>query len=158
MTETKATKAAPADGRGNGIFTKEERAAIQEAAQDRKRSTRKTSPAEERAEGEAAIEAKIAEMPPHDAAIARRIHELVLSTAPDLMPRTYYGMPAYSRDGKNVCFFQPASKFKLRYSTFGFEQGARLDKGAMWPVAWALTDLTPEDEHRIVALVKEAAG
>src|SRR5512135_2472370 len=126
MAATKTTRKAPSDGRGEGVWSAEEKAAMRESAQERKRSTKMT-PDEERAQGEAAIQAKFAEMPDHDRKIAKRIHELVLSTAPDLMPTTYYGMPAYARDGKKVCFFQPSSKFKVRYSTLGFEQAARLD-------------------------------
>ncbi|HJW22453.1 MAG TPA: DUF1801 domain-containing protein [Candidatus Limnocylindrales bacterium] len=157
MAATKTTGKAPSDGRGGGVWSAEEKAAMRESAQERKRSTKMT-PEEERAQGLADIQAKIDAMPDHDRALATRVHQLVLSAAPDLMPKTYYGMPAYARDGKNVCFFQPASKFKVRYSTLGFEQGARLDDGSMWPIAYALLDLTPADEKRITELVKRAAG
>ena len=116
------------------------------------------TPAEERAQGEADIQAKIAGMPEPDRSLAQRIHALVTKTAPTLMPRTYYGMPAYARDGKTVCFFKPASKFKERYSTFGFEQNARLDDGTMWPTSYAITKLTATDEKEIAAMVKKAVG
>jgi uncharacterized protein YdhG (YjbR/CyaY superfamily) len=99
---------------------------------------------------------KIAGMPDADRVIAERIHAIVTKTAPDLVPRTYYGMPAYARDGKIVCFFQPASKFKVRYATLGFEMSAKLDDGAMWPTAWAVTKLGAAEEARIVELVKKA--
>ena len=130
---------------------------MQESARERKSAARR-DPAAERAEGERDILAKIAEMPEHDRVMAERIHALVTASAPGLMPRTYYGMPAYSRDGKVVCFFKPASKFKERYSTFGFEQAARMDDGEMWPVAFAVMELTADVEARIVELVKKAAG
>ena len=97
-------------------------------------------------------------MPEPDRTMAERIHALVKASAPDMAPKTWYGMPAYAKDGKLVCFFQAASKFKVRYSTFGFQPDANLDEGSMWPVAYALTELTPTDEERIVALVKKAAS
>jgi hypothetical protein len=156
-----ATTKTPPNGTGptasGKIWSEAERAAMKEGARERKKSSR-LDPAEERAQGEADIQAKIAGMPEPDRALAKRIHRLVLTTAPELMPKTYYGMPAYAKDGKTICFFKPASKFKERYSTFGFEQGAHLDEGSMWPSSYALTDLTPADEARIAALVKKAAG
>jgi uncharacterized protein YdhG (YjbR/CyaY superfamily) len=107
-------------------------------------------------DGESAVLAKIAEMPEPDRNMAKRIHQIVKTTAPDLIPRTWYGMPAYSKDDKIICFFQNASKFKARYSTFGFSDKANLDEGNMWPAAFALKGLTPAEEARIAALVKKA--
>jgi len=130
---------------------------MQETIRERKKVA-KLSPEEARAAGEADVQAKIAEMAEDDRAIAARIHELVLATAPDLVPRTFYGMPAYAKDGKVICFFQAKSKFKVRYSTLGFQPDARLDEGEMWPVAYALTSLTSAGERRIAELVKKAAG
>jgi uncharacterized protein YdhG (YjbR/CyaY superfamily) len=140
-----------------GVWTDVERAAMQESVRER-RSRSKLSPAEERAAGEAEVRAKIEELSEPDRSMAERIHALVSEGAPDLVPRTYYGMPAYAREGKVICFFQPKSKFKVRYSTFGFQPDARIDDGDMWPVAFAVTGLTPAVEQRIVALVKKAAG
>jgi uncharacterized protein YdhG (YjbR/CyaY superfamily) len=139
------------------VWTDEERAAMQAGARERKTASRR-SPEDERADGERDIRDKIAGMPEPDRTMAERVHALVTATAPELMPRTYYGMPAYSRDGKTICFFKPASKFKERYSTFGFEQASRIDDGEMWPVAFAVTKLTPGVEARIAELVKKAAG
>ena len=139
------------------VWSDAEKAAMKEGAHERK-SSAKMTPAEERAQGEADIQAKIAGMPEPDRSLAQRIHALVTKTAPTLMPRTYYGMPAYARDGKTVCFFKPASKFKERYSTFGFEQNARLDDGTMWPTSYAITKLTATDEKEIAAMVKKAVG
>jgi uncharacterized protein YdhG (YjbR/CyaY superfamily) len=139
------------------LWTDEERAAMQESARERKKAS-KNDPATERAEGEAEVQAKIAEMPKDEGAMAARIHELVTSAAPSFVPRTYYGMPAYAKDGKVICFFQAKSKFKVRYSTFGFQPDARIDDGEMWPVAFALDKLTPGAEKRITELVKKAAG
>jgi uncharacterized protein YdhG (YjbR/CyaY superfamily) len=139
------------------VWTDEERAAMQESARERKAAARR-DPAEERAEGEREVREKIALMPEPDRTVAQRIHALVTNSARAFVPRTYYGMPAYAKDGKTICFFKPASKFKERYSTFGFEQAARIDDGAMWPVAFAVTELTADVEARIVELVKKAAG
>ena len=111
-----------------------------------------------KADGEADVLAKIAEMPDTDRAMADRIHAIVASTAPELSPRTWYGMPAYAKDGKVVCFFRDAGKFKDRYATFGFNDSAKLDDGSMWPVAFALTELTAADERKIGALVKKAVS
>jgi uncharacterized protein YdhG (YjbR/CyaY superfamily) len=130
---------------------------MQESTRERKAVSRR-SPGEERAEGEQEVRAKIAEMPEPDRAMAERIHALVTDSAPDFVPRTYYGMPAYAKDGKVICFFQPASKFKVRYSTFGFQPDARVDDGEMWPVAFAVTKMTAGVEARIAELVKKAAG
>jgi uncharacterized protein YdhG (YjbR/CyaY superfamily) len=129
---------------------------MQESARERKAASRR-GPRDERAEGEHDVQAKIAEMPEPDRAMAERLHALVTDTAPDLVPRTYYGMPAYAKDGKVICFFQAASKFKVRYSTFGFQPDARVDDGEMWPVAFAVTKLTAGVEARIAELVKKAA-
>ena len=156
MPATKTTAKKPAAKKAN-IWSDVERAAMQESARERKSSAR-LNPAEERAAGEADVRSKIMEMPADDRAMAERIHELVAKTAPAFVPRTYYGMPAYSRDGKVICFFQTKSKFKVRYSTFGFQPDASIDDGEMWPVAFALTKLTPAAEARIVALLKKAAS
>ena len=112
----------------------------------------------DREAGERDLLAKIAEMPESDRVIAERIHAIVTEVAPDLDPKTWYGMPAYARDGKIVCFFQAADKFKARYATFGFNEDANLDDGSMWPTSWALTKLTPADEQRIRELVKQAVS
>jgi uncharacterized protein YdhG (YjbR/CyaY superfamily) len=139
------------------VFTKEERAAVQETARERKKSS-KLSPEQERAEGEADVQAKIAGMPADDRAMAARIHKLVLETVPALVPKTYYGMPAYAMDGKVICFFKPKSKFKVRYSTFEFQADAGLDDGEMWPVSFAVVKLTPATEKRIAELVKKGSS
>jgi uncharacterized protein YdhG (YjbR/CyaY superfamily) len=145
MTDTrKRTKAS--DG-----FTAEER----EAMKDRAREAKSAS---SRADGLNDLLAKIAEMPEPDRSLAERVHAIVMASAPDLLPRTWYGMPAYARDGKTICFFQAASKFKVRYATFGFQPDAKVDDGSMWPVAYALTELTADAEARIAALVKKAVG
>ena len=153
-TSTKRSSSAKTSG---NVWSEEERAAMQESVRERKKAA-KLSPEEERAAGEADVQAKIAEMPEDDRAIAARIHELVLATVPDLVPRTFYGMPAYAKNGKVICFFQSKSKFKVRYSTFGFQPDARLDDGEMWPIAFAVTSLTAANEKRIAELVKKAAG
>jgi uncharacterized protein YdhG (YjbR/CyaY superfamily) len=139
------------------VWTEEERAAMQESARERKAASRRGS-VDQRADGERDMRAKIAEMPPAERVMAERIHELVTAAAPALVPRTYYGMPAYARDGKVICFFQAASKFKVRYSTFGFQPEARIDDGEIWPVAFAVSELTPRSEARIADLVKKAVG
>ena len=156
MSDTKASTKRSSSAKTSGnVWSEEERAAMQESARERKKAA-KLSPEEERAAGEAEVQSKIAEMPDDDRAMAARIHELVLATAPELVPRTYYGMPAYAKDGKVVCFFQSKSKFKVRYSTFGFQPDARLDEEKMWPIAFALTGLTSANEKRIADLVKKA--
>jgi len=158
MTDTKATsKRTRTTRKSPNVWTDEERAAMLESARERKAASHR-SPGEERAEGEQALRAKIAEMPEPDRAMAERIHALVTDSAPDFVPRTYYGMPAYAKDGKVICFFQPASKFKVRYSTFGFQPDASVDDGEMWPVAFAVTKMTAGVEARIAELVKKAAG
>jgi uncharacterized protein YdhG (YjbR/CyaY superfamily) len=159
MADTRAdTKQARSQRSSKQVWTKEERAAMREGARERKAASRR-DPAAARQEGEREVLAKIAEMGPSDRRMAERIHAIVAESAPDLAPRTWYGMPAYANsDGKVICFFTPAEKFKERYASFGFQPAARLDDGAMWPTSWALTELTPADEQRIAALVKKAAG
>jgi uncharacterized protein YdhG (YjbR/CyaY superfamily) len=137
------------------VWTEEEQAAIQESARERKKQA-KLTPEQEREVGEQEVQAKIAEMPEPDHTMAARIHALVSGAAPDLVPRTYYGMPAYAKDGKTICFFQPASKFKVRYSTFGFQPEARIDDGEFFPTSFAVLELTPAAEKRLVELVKKA--
>ena len=136
-------------------FTEDERAAMRERAQEAKSAARRGSRAT-KADGESDVLAKIAEMPDHDRAIAERLHAIIMAAAPGLSPRTWYGMPAYAKDGKVVCFFQGAHKFKTRYATLGFSDKANLDEGAMWPNAFALKELTATEEVRIGALVKRA--
>jgi uncharacterized protein YdhG (YjbR/CyaY superfamily) len=138
-------------------FTDEERAAMKERAQELKAAAGRGRRAD-KADGESAVLAKIAEMPEPDRAKAERLHAIVKASAPALSPRTWYGMPAYAKDGKVVCFFQSAQKFKTRYATFGFSDAANLDEGALWPVAFALKELTGAEEARIVALVKRAVS
>lgn len=158
MTDAKtSTKRSSSAKTPSNVWSEEERAAMQDSARERKKAA-KLSPEEERAAGEADVQAKIAEMPEDDRAMATRIHEIVLATVPDLVPRTYYGMPAYAKGGKTICFFQSKSKFKVRYSTFGFQPDARLDDTEMWPIAFAVTRLTPAGEKRIAELVRKAAG
>ncbi|MFN2545405.1 MAG: iron chaperone [Actinomycetota bacterium] len=136
-------------------FTDEERAAMKEHAQELKAAARPGRRAD-KADGESAVLAKINEMPEPDRTMARRLHEIIKAGAPALSPRLWYGMPAYAKDGKVVCFFQSAQKFKTRYATFGFSDAANLDKGAVWPVAFALKELTAIEEAKIGALVKKA--
>jgi uncharacterized protein YdhG (YjbR/CyaY superfamily) len=137
------------------IWTPEERAAMKEAVAEAKRAAKRGA---DNAAGEADLLAKIAEMPEPDRSMAARIHHIVKAAAPDLASKTWYGMPAYTKDGKTICFFQAASKFNVRYATLGFQPDARLDDGAMWANAFAVLELTPEVEKRIAALVKQAAG
>ena len=138
-------------------FTDEERAAMRERAQALKAAARR-GPRAGKADGESDVLAKIAEMPQPDRAMAERLHAIIKASAPALSPRTWYGMPAYAKDGKVVCFFQSAQKFKTRYATFGFSDKANLDEGAMWPTAFALKELTATEEARIGALVKRAVS
>ena len=142
-----------AKGTGDG-FTAEERAAMRERAQELKAATRRGS----KADGESDLLAKIAEMPPTDRAMAKQIHTIVTANAPDLLPKTWYGMPAYAKDGDVLCFFQSAHKFKARYATFGFTDKANLDEGSMWPTSFALKKLSAAEEAQIGALVKKAMG
>ena len=144
----KVTKTGKAGG-----FTAEERAAAKERARELKAAVRGGS-----ADGEREVLAKLAAMPPAEATMGQRLHAIVRASAPALVPRLWYGMPAYAKDGAVVCFFQNAAKFKTRYSTFAFNHKANLDDGSMWPVAFALTALTAADEARIAALVKKAAS
>ncbi|TMR27916.1 iron chaperone [Actinomadura geliboluensis] len=139
-------------------FTAEERAAMKDHAEEQKKAARRASRADKAAEAERDVLAKIAEMGDADRAMAERVHAVITSTAPSLAPKLWYGMPAYAQDGKNVCFFQPAAKFKTRYATLGFNDPAKLDDGPMWATAFALTEVTPEVEERIAALVKQAMG
>jgi uncharacterized protein YdhG (YjbR/CyaY superfamily) len=136
-------------------FTAEERAAMKERAQELKAEARANK---DRAAGEGAVLAKIAEMQGADRAMAKRLHAIITASAPALSPKTWYGMPAYAKDGKVVCFFQSAEKFKSRYATLGFNDAAKLDKGAMWPTAFALKELTAAEEKKIGALVKKAVS
>ena len=141
----KSAKAAAADSRSKG-FTAEERDAMKERARELKSEA-----------GESDLLAKVAAMPAPDRAMATRLHAIITASAPALAPKTWYGMPAYARDGEVVCYFQAAAKFKARYATFGFSDKANLDDGAMWPVAFALKKLTGAEEERIAALVQQAA-
>ena len=136
-------------------FSDAEKAAMKERAKELKAEARASK---KRSEGERAVFEKIAEMPEPDRALAERIHAIVTATAPELWPRTWYGMPAYARDGKVVCFFQGAAKFEARYATLGFNDAANLDDGVMWPVSFALVELTEAEEARITELVKRAVG
>jgi uncharacterized protein YdhG (YjbR/CyaY superfamily) len=157
MATKQASKSRNPARKSENVWTDEERAAMQESARERKAVSRRGK-GDDRAEGERDLRDKIAEMPADDRAMAERIHALVTDTAPSLWPKTYYGMPAYAKDGKVICFFQAKSKFKVRYSTFGFQPEARIDDGEMWPVAFAVTKLTAGVEKRIAELVKKAAG
>jgi uncharacterized protein YdhG (YjbR/CyaY superfamily) len=163
MAEGKSTKKATqrsarrTTGKASQGFTGEERAAMRERAKEVKAAGRRGSRAG-KADGESDVLAKIAEMPKADRAMAERLHAIVKASAPALAPRTWYGMPAYAKDGKVVCFFQSAQKFKSRYATFGFSDKANLDKGAMWPTSFALKELTAAEEKKLGALVKKAAS
>ncbi|HJV30540.1 MAG TPA: DUF1801 domain-containing protein [Gaiellaceae bacterium] len=147
----KSAKNITASGKKSKGFTAEERAAMKERAQELKAAAH-------RADGESDVLAKIAEMPKPDRAMAERLHAIIKASAPALSPKTWYGMPAYAKDGKVVCYFQSAHKFKSRYATFGFNDSANLDEGSMWPTSFALTELTATDEARISALVKKAVS
>ncbi len=154
MAERKAAKKGTkksSTGKASTGLTAEERAALKETIAERKAAAGK-------ADGESMLLAKIAEMPAADRAMAKRLHEIIKTSAPDLSPKTWYGMPAYSKDDKIICFFTPASKFKERYSTLGFNGTANLDDGAMWPTSFALKELTPAIEAKIGALVKKAVS
>ena len=147
-TQKSAKRTTAVDKTSEG-WTDEERAAMKQRAQELKAG---------KADGESAVLAKLAEMPEPDRALGERLHAIIKASAPVLAPTTWYGMPAYAKDGKVVCFFQSADKFKSRYATFGFNDSANLDEGAMWPVAFALKELTAADEARIGALVKKAVS
>jgi uncharacterized protein YdhG (YjbR/CyaY superfamily) len=159
MSAKKATpkpaKSSTASNEKSKGFTAEERAAMKERARELKAEARASK---DRAAGERDLLAKLAELPKPDRAMGERLHTIVTTTAPDLWPKTWYGMPAYARDGKVVCYFTPASKFKERYATFGFNAAANLDEGSMWPTSFALKKLTAADEKRIAALVKKAVS
>ena len=149
-----AKSAAGADKKSGG-FSDEERAAMRERAKEQKAEARLNK---NRAEGESAALAAIAEMSEPDRAMAQRLHEIITASAPVLWPKTWYGMPAYAKDGKIVCFFQPAQKFNTRYATLGFNDAANIDEGVMWPTAYALKELTAAEEARIGELVKRAVS
>ena len=148
---TKTRKTTTANGKASSGFTAEERAAMKERAKELKAAAN-------REESEKTLLEKIAEMPDADRKLAQRIHEIVTTTAPDLSPKTWYGMPAWARDGKNICFFQSADKFKARYATLGFNDQANLDDGVMWPTSFALKKITATEEARIAELVKKAVS
>lgn len=149
-----ATKKETASKSSN-VWSADERAAMKERAKELKAEERANK---DRAAGEKDLLAKIAEMPPSDRALAKKIHAIVKENAPELMPKTWYGMPAYTRDGKVVCFFQAADKFKTRYATFGFNDTANLDEGVMWPTAFALKELNDAAEAKFAVLVKKAVS
>ena len=151
----KSAKRATTTGKRFQGFTDEERAAMKERVQELKAAARRGT---DKADGERAVLAKIATMTEPDRAMGKRLHAIVTASAPALSPRLWYGMPAYAKDGKVVCFFQNARKFKTRYATFGFSDAAHLDDGALWPVAFALKELTAAEEARIGALVKKAVS
>ncbi len=151
----KSAKSTTAIGKKSKGFTDEERAAMKERSQELKAEARAIK---NKADGESAVLAKIAEMQEPDRAMAQRLHAIIKASAPALSPKTWYGMPAYAKDGKVVCFFQSAHKFNTRYATFGFSDTANLDEGAMWPTAFALKELTAAEEARIGALVKKAVS
>jgi uncharacterized protein YdhG (YjbR/CyaY superfamily) len=158
MSAQKATQKSTkttASGKKSKGFTEEERGAMKERAQELKAEARR---GKSKADGESDLLAKIAEMPEPDRAMAKRLHAIIKASAPDLSPKTWYGMPAYAKGGKVVCFFQSADKFKSRYATLGFSDAANLDEGALWPVAFALMELTAAEEATIAALVKKAAS
>ncbi len=155
-TQRSAKSTTAIDEKSKG-FTDEERAAMKERARELKAEARRGSRAN-KADGESDVLAKIAEMPEPDRAMAKRIHAIVKASAPALSPKTWYGMPAYGKDGKVVCFFQSAQKFNARYATFGFNDTANLDEGAMWPTSFALKALTATEEKKIGALVKKAVS
>ncbi|MGB8647787.1 MAG: hypothetical protein WCF84_21315 [Anaerolineae bacterium] len=152
----KFAKSTTAIGKASNVWTDEEKAAMRAIAKERKAEERAKN---DRAAGESAALEAIKAMQGLDRSVAKRIHDIIKDSAPTLMPKTWYGMPAYAnKDGKVVCFFQPAEKFKTRYATFGFSDSANLDEGAMWPTAFALKELTAADEARISALVKKAVS
>jgi uncharacterized protein YdhG (YjbR/CyaY superfamily) len=143
--------------KSDNVFSEEERAAVQATARERK-SHGKLTPEQERAAGLQDLRDSLAKMPPDDRAMGERIHEIVSAAVPALAPKTYYGMPAYAKDGKTIAFYKAKSKFKVRYSTVGFQPDARLDDGEMWATEFAVIELTPKAEARIAELVKKAAG
>jgi uncharacterized protein YdhG (YjbR/CyaY superfamily) len=157
LTAAQKTKRTAATDERSSTLTDEELAALKETVKERKTAARRGRAGT--ADGERDVQEKIAEMPEPDRSMAERIHAIVKASAPQLSPKTWYGMPAYAnQDGKLICFFTPAAKFKSRYASFGFEETANLDEGDMWPTAFALTKLGPAEEKRIAALVKRAAS
>jgi uncharacterized protein YdhG (YjbR/CyaY superfamily) len=154
-TTQRSAKSTTATRRTYEGFTAEERAAAKERARELKAEARRGA---DKAAGESDVLAKIAEMPKSDRVMAERLHAIIKASAPALSSKTWYGMPAYAKEGKVVCFFKSADKFKSRYATFGFEEAANLDEGAMWPTSFALKELTAADEKRIAALVKKAVS
>jgi len=153
----KSARSTTATARRYDGFTAEERAAMKDRVKEQTTTARRGARADE-ADGESEVLAKISEMPEPDRVRGERLHAVIMASAPALSPRLWYGMPAYAMDGKMVCHFQPAQKFKTRYATLGFSDEARLDDGAMWPVAFAITELTADEEARIGALVKRAVS
>ena len=151
----KSATSTPAGDKSSQVFSAEERAAMRERVREQKAEARRGA---DREAGEKELLAKIAEMPEPDRAMAKKIHAIVKASAPTLSPKTWYGMPAYAKDGKVVCFFTPAAKFKSRYATFGFNDDANLDDGGMWPTSYALTKLTAAEEKAIGALVRKAVS
>ncbi len=151
MAETKKT---PRRTEATTGFTAEETAAMKDRAKELKAERKGAG----KAGGLADLQAKIAELTEPDRSMAGRLHDLITEAVPELAPRTWYGMPAWAKDGKVLCFFQPATKFKIRYATFGFSEEAALDEGTMWPTSWALATLTPDDERALIALVRRAAS
>ena len=156
-SKQKSVKRATATGKAIKGFTDEERAAMKERGQELKKAARR-SPRADEADGDGTVLAKIAEMPDPDRTMGKRLHAIIKASAPALSPRLWYGMPAYAKDGKVVCFFRDAGKFKERYAMLGFNDSARLDDGSMWPVAYALTKLSKADEAKIAKLVKQAVS
>jgi len=157
MSAKKSTKSTAATGKNSRGFTDDERAAMKERAQELEAQARRT-PRADKAGGESDVLAKIAEMSEPDRTMGERLHAIIKASAPALSPKTWYGMPAYAKDGKVVCFFQSAQKFDSRYATLGFSDKANLDEGAMWPTSFALKELTGAEEARIGALVKKAVS
>ncbi len=155
MSAKKTTQDQSESSSATQSFTAEERAAMKERARELKAEARANK---SKAEGENDVLAKIAEMPEPERSLAQRLHEIIKASAPVLSPKTWYGMPAYARDGKIVCFFQSAQKFSTRYATLGFNDAAKLDDGNMWPTAYALIELTPAEEDRIAALIRKAVS
>ena len=153
-TQESTTSTAASNKKSKG-FTAEERAAMRERAKEQKAEARAN---QNRAEGESDVLAKIAELPEPERAMAQRVHAIITASAPALAPKTWYGMPAYAKDGKIVCFFQSAQKFNTRYATLGFNDTANIDEGVMWPTAYALTELNAAEEAKISALVKRAVS
>ena len=151
----KSAKSTTATNRTSAGFTAEERAAMKERAKELKAEARANK---DKAAGERDLLTKIAEMSDPDRSMAERLHAIITASAPELSPKTWYGMPAYAKDGKVICYFTPAQKFNSRYATFGFNDTAKLDDGTMWPTSFALTELTAENEARIGALVKQAVS